>query len=98
VHLVALNAGTGSLSEFKKVSGAWSSGVLINANARGSVSIAVRGSELLVSFSDRTSKDLILAGKYHVDTTNGRSHRGRCRRRIERRSFGHRADCNRILG
>jgi len=88
VHLVALNAGTGSLSEFKKVSGAWSSGVLINANARGSVSIAVRGSELLVSFSDRTSKDLILARKVTTwDTTNGRSHRGRCRRRIGASQF-----------
>jgi len=60
VHVVALNNSSGTVTEYVRGASGWSAGAVIYSGAEGRPAIEVRGSQLLLSFSDRAGKNLIL--------------------------------------
>jgi len=62
VSILAVNAAAGTLVEYVRGK-AWSPAVTVSSNVRGTLAVATRGEELLVSVGERSKKDLYLARK-----------------------------------
>ncbi len=63
IHLFALNARTGVLADYIRSGSTWAAPQTISSNAAGKISAALRGSDLLVTFADKTNANLQLARK-----------------------------------
>jgi hypothetical protein len=60
IHVVALNSNNNTVIHYQR-SGTWFASPTISFSAGGRIGLAVRGSDLLVSFMNRVTDDLVLA-------------------------------------